>query len=236
MKKLIVGLIIVLFMTGCSATYKIKVKDNKIEEELTVLESSSKANTSVDESGRTFKDYALIYGQTDNINTIFYYQYGDEGCTSDCSYYDKKYTDNNLSVGFTLSHAFNFDEYQYSTLANELLPSFSSEYDGRYIKVSGGSTWNFINGYKSLDSITITLESDYKVISTNGSKNGNVYTWEITKDNYNKLKSLYFIIDTTEKVEKNKIRLIHIFLLVIVSAVIAIGYNLFKKRKQDDSI
>lgn len=236
-KRIIIGLLVIFLMTGCSAKYNLKIKDNKVEESLEVIETNSNYFDVQDDSGRSFKDYSKSYGETKKIYTNFYNQYSDNECNSDCEIYDKKYKNENNSIGFSLSHDFAFEDYKNSTLAIELLPGFYSNYDGQYLEIYGGTSWNFINGYENLEDITITIETDYKVVRTNGKRLGNTYSWTIHKGNVEGVNQLYFVIDTKEELKESKINIIfYIIIIVIIIFAIIIGYYLLKKNKEENRI
>lgn len=237
MKKILLSIILLLLMTGCTATYEIKISNGKISESLTVLESKDRSKEKVDEIGNTFEMYAKKYEVQNKIITSFYYLYSDQGCVENCSYYKNEYIDNEENIGYSLSNTFSFEEYKDSTLANELLPGFSSEYDGRYLKISGGNSWNFINGYNNLDKITINIETDYKVTSTNGKRVNNTYQWNVYRGNTEGLKEMYIVIDTKEPIKENKSSLFsYIIIVIVLIAVILIGIFLSNKNKQENSI
>lgn len=238
MKKILLSIILLLLMTGCTATYEIKVSNEKIYENLTVLESRGKSKEKVDELGNTFETYAKKYGTKNKIITSFYYLYSDQGCVENCSYYNNKYINNEENIGYLLSNTFSFEEYKDSAIANELLPGFSSEYDGRYLTISGGNSWNFINGYNNLDKITINIETNYKITSTNGKKiNNTTYQWNVYKGNTDGLKGVYIVIDTKEIIKEKKSSLISYIIIVIVLIVlIFVGIFLSNKNKQENSI
>lgn len=205
MKKNILILFLLFFVfTGCSANYKIEVFDGKIKEELLVIEPDRTMANKQDDMGMSFRDYALEYGALNDYFTSYYNMYGDdttvcqETTDNDCSVYDKEYIDDSSGIGFQLSSSFSFEEYADATIPNDLMPGFSSIYDGRYLTISGGSNWDFMKGYPDLEAINITIKSNYYVTSTNAKNKGNgTYEFQVTKDNYENLDSLYIIFDTS---------------------------------------
>ena len=133
MRKLFLILILLLGFTGCTANYTINVFDGTIEESLTILEEDQSLLYEKDDMDMSFKDYALEYGNKKDLYTNYYNMYtnGEVDCQStldnDCSVYESEYIDNN-SIGFKLFSSFSFDEYENSTIANELMPGFTSSF------------------------------------------------------------------------------------------------------------
>lgn len=237
MKRIIIGVLAILLMTGCSAEYNLKIVDDKVEETLEVIETNSNYFDIQDDSGRSFKDYSKKYGETKRIYTNYYNQYSDTECENECFVYDKKYINENNKVGFSLNHSFSLEDYKNSTIASELLPGFNSTYDGQYLEISGGTSWNFINGYENLEDITITIETNYKVVKTNGKRVGNTYSWKIHKGNVEGLNQLYLMVDTKEEIKEEKTSIIvYIVILILILISVIIGYNLLKKNKEYNSI
>ena len=236
-KKILFLTLFLLLLTGCQSEYKISIKDKKVKEEFVLFENDMNVSKEKDETGRNFEDYALFYGNEYDLFTSFYNLYADEGCAGSCDTYEKSYISSNDKIGFSLSHEFSFDEYGDSALANELFPGFEAFYDGRYLKIKGGNDWNFKNAYKNLDSIKITIETNYKVKTSNAKRVGNDYVWEVNKDDLDNLEELYILIDTKESVKNsNSSSFIYLILFLIALIVAFIIYVLVKKNKEQNTI
>ncbi len=244
MRKLFLILILLLGFTGCTANYTINVFDGTIEESLTILEEDQSLLYEKDDMNMSFKDYALEYGNKKDLYTNYYNMYtnGEVDCQStldnDCSVYESEYIDNN-SIGFKLFSSFSFDEYENSTIANELMPGFTSSFDGRYLTISGSSNWNPFKGYKNLERITININSNYYPVSSNARYKGNgEYEWIITNEN-NTLDSLYIIFDTTATkrlANKNSWLLAIIFAVILSLSILITLITFFIKRKNNNKI
>lgn len=237
MKKKILIILLAILMTGCTAEYKIKIEDGKVYETLTVIEDNKENLNTKDEAGRTFEDYAEMYGKTYDLTTSFYDLYSDESCQEGCSYYTKEYINEDGKIGFKLTHEYELDEYNDSTIANEYFPGFQVEVTEGIVKIIGGSSWNFINSFKNLDEIKITIESDNKIISSNGVKKNNEYTWKVRSGNTYGLNKLYMMLDTNLKEDENKNNNILFFIIFLILIIIAlVGYLMYKKRNEQNSI
>ena len=232
--KIVIAIFFLLLMTGCSANYSIKISDGKINESFEVIENDLTIASIKNEVGRSFKDYAKSYGSTYDTYNSFYNLYADEGCSNDCNYYEKKYIEESDKVGFNLSYIFDFKNYSDSSIANEFLPSFQSSYDGKYLSISGENTSAVINSYDNLSDITINIETDYKVVSTNGKRNGNNYSWKITRDNYQSLSELYIVIDTSiSTITKEKNTFLYFLILLAILLLFLVLYFIYKKKQNN---
>ncbi len=233
MKKrlLIISLFLTIFLTGCNVEYSLEIKDEKIKEKLSVVETDSELFDKKDDTDNSFYDYTKIYGEESNINTDYNGLYSQEKCDN-CSYYDKKVINDNGLLGFELSHEFTFDEYTFSSIANEMIPAFSSTYDGRYLRISGGPLNNYYENYDSLKEFEIKINTNYKVTSTNLEiEDYGKYKWV----GNNKDEKLFIVLDTSEIVEtpEDENRDILIFLFIMVGGlIIALICMTINKRKK----
>lgn len=170
MKKriFIISILFIFLLTGCKAKYSLEIKNDTIKETLIVNDdNNSKRINEKDESGKSFYDYSKLYGEKEKIDTDIESFYSGDKCIGSCSFYQKEFFDKNGTVGFKLTNEFSFKEYQYSTIANELIPAFSSSYDGKYLRINGGPNWNYFKDYKNLENIEIYIDTNYEVVSTN---------------------------------------------------------------------
>lgn len=237
MKKKLLIILLAIFMTGCTAEYKITIKDGKVNETLTVIEENKNNLNIKDEAGRTFEDYAKIYGKTYDLTTSFYDLYSDKSCEDGCSYYTKEYINEDGKIGFRLTHEFELDEYNDSAIANEHFPGFQVDINENIVTIVGGSSWNFINNFKNFDELKITIESDNKIVSSNGIKKNSEYTWKVHKGNTDGLNKLYMILDTNLKEEVNKNNSIWYFIIILILINVGlISYLMYKKRVEQNSI
>ena len=232
MKKrlLITSIYLAILLTGCNVDYSLDIKDNKIKETLTITETNSDLYEQKDGTETSFYDYSKMYGEDIDLNTDYNGLYSQEECNDNCSYYDKKFINESGLLGFELSHEFTFNEYTFSSIANEMIPAFSSSYDGRFLRISGGSSWNYLDNYETLEDINININTEYKVTSTNLEKvSEGQYKWTIKNTN----EKLYIVLDTDTIIEKEDNKDIIILLIVIVGGLIIalICMTIYNKKK-----
>lgn len=228
-KKILLIALFTIILTGCKATYKININDGKIKEELSVLETNKDLRDVKDDSGRSFVDYAKLYGDTLDIITSSNYLYSDTECVEDCSYYDRGYINDSDKVGFKLSHEYTFEEYKDSTIANEWLPGFYTNFDGRYLTIRGGGTWNYLKSYDSFEELEIQIDTDYRVVTSNAKASGTTYTWNIKKEDLNRTNNINIVIDTQGK--KDLGGLPDMIVILIILALVIAGLVLYMRQK-----
>ena len=230
--KFILIISILFLFTGCSVDYKLKITNGKIIENMSVLENNIElATINISDIGMSFNDISKKYGMEKNVYSSYYNYSADEGCVLECDIYEHEYINNSKNIGFVLSNEFDYNSYSDSTIAKEMLPSFEETFDGRYLTISGGSSWNFINGYENLDNIKISIETDFPVISSNGNNKGNVYNWNIYRGDTSGLEKLYIVIDTKSEVPK-KNKNLYLLLIIFIVLIMLVMFILWNKNKE----
>lgn len=180
--KVIFIFILMMFFTGCNAEYNLNISnDNIVESTNFYIEDDDLASTnspfsSLDEMADYYflQDYAIFY--SDAINNAFY---------------EKNKISDNGKYGINLTHTYSFKKFNDSYLLNYKyidknykvgkktitidINNFSSFY-----KHEVGDDFNNLN----FNNLTINIKTNLKVLENNAdSVNGNVYTWNINKDN-----------------------------------------------------
>lgn len=238
-KLFITSLLIVIVLTGCKANYSITIMDDEIDEKFSVIEENSDYLEIKDDAGLTFIDYAKFYGEEKDLDTNYDALYSDEECEVNCIYYEKTFVDEDGKVGFILENKFTFDDYKMSSIANDLIPGFQTTYDGRFLRIYGGSSWQFVNDYEYLDEIVIDIVTNYRVTGTNLQQIGKgKYRWTVKNEKKNNGKQLFISLDTKTKVditEKESDSNPLLVLLIAIGALVLliIGYTVYKRQKTD---
>ena len=231
---LIISLLLTIVLTGCNAKYSLTIENEKITEELSIIENNSNNLDIKDETGKSFYDYAKLYGEEQDINIDYNGYHSQNECTNNCVYYDKKYINEDGKVGFKLSHEFDFSEMTFSTIANELIPAFSVQYSGKVLKISGKSPKNYFNDYEVLNDIELNINTNYKVLSTKKKKKDDgKYIWEISKDDKSSKEELYITLDTQtvlDKVEKKNINPVILLIALGCFLIFIIGFIITTRR------
>jgi len=184
LKRYIIFFTVLLFVTGCHANYNLTI-DDSFKENLSVTESDSRNYNHV-LNGFTLPGYRDYY-----LTKEFPYHYNDPYMVEtnykfdNVSYYDAKDLSNNGQIGLSLSADFkDIDSFSNSNIVWKTCKNKNISLNNNVLKISV-SGFNYIGDYDILDSVTVNINSDYKVISSNADKvSGNKYSWIIDKDNY----------------------------------------------------
>lgn len=171
MKKIIILIVSLFLLSGCTATYKMTIDDG-VKDELNIYMSQTEYKKfDSDPNNYLIMQYANQPGgeDTDNgekIEGIDYYDFHKD----DLNYiatYTSRFDDNKIGDSALIKNIFR--DYTYRHPENEL-----------YIKTDKGFTFP----YDGLTSVKIILESPYKVMYSNATAtNGNQLIWNVTKSN-----------------------------------------------------
>lgn len=181
-KKLFLILITFLF-TGCNVIYDVQIKDKKTEESLTI----DSINVSIYNEELNRKRYSL-YSQSNSSNP--YEQTDDSYATYDIF----KVGDNGLKYLYKYN-----SNYSDSNIANSCYEYFSVDTDENKVSILTGNSFKCFELINELDSVTININSNYKVIQSNADKIvGKKHTWYITRENASN-KPIIFVYDKSKK-------------------------------------
>lgn len=192
MKKLKILLIIlsICFLTGCSASYNLNINDTSIKETVNLSMNNSEYN-------EFFKD---------NNNKYINMYYDDENNFAEdgsilplpkVTYYNFSKNDSSNTVSFT--GTFDYDSYNRSTIRT--MGFKTTKFLVTDNKLSFATSAGFTFPHDELTKLTINITSPYKVITSNADKtSGNTSTWTITKDNSS---SKYIFIEYEKETKNN---------------------------------
>lgn len=226
MKKIIMLLCCIFFITGCSAEYELVYENNSFKESLKII--SKRTENLINDINNSFNgsylvDYKIELGDMTEYEYISKYGKG----------YNKELIDENDIYGFKLGYSYEKDsEYVNSSIVHSLFRDFSIS--DNFVKANKIN--NVFNIYPKLDEITISFKTDNNVVETNADKiDNNVYYWNINRDNYAN-KNIY--INYTKKEELitedgyltgNIIKYVLMVLGIVVLISIPIIYEKVKK-------
>jgi len=161
MKKNILLITMLIFLTGCSVNYNLKFNKDTIEENITinVENDQEKQNTKYFEN-RDF--YAIIDAKTES-------QY-------------KKEKDKNSNYNF--SYEYSLKDFKNSRFTSCYDAYTLTDNDG-IISLNTSKKFKCLTyDYNNIDNLTINITTDYKVVETNADEvEGNTYKWNINKNN-----------------------------------------------------
>jgi len=227
MKKIILLIITIFILTGCSAEYELIYENNYFNEslKLTSYKNESFINyVNTNYNRNYFINYKLQLG--DMSETEYISKYG--------GVYNKKIINEENNYGIELGY--NYDkkeEYINSSIVYNL---FDNIYVNENI-IRATNIKNIFESYDSLKEIKIVFSTDKNVISTNcdEEKDGKYY-WYINNNNY-KQKDIKIDLDENENklltsdgyLNGKIIKYILMFILIIVLISIPIIYEKVRK-------
>lgn len=226
-KKYILLVSFMTLLTGCTATYNLKISDNTIVEKISLSEK------------KNLIDQEIADEQLENLFS---------NSTSNLKKYNVTKEENKENIIYNLSQTYflsDMDSVNNIRVIKECFDAYNIVYldDSQtsfILQTSKG--FHCLNyDYNEIDSVDINIEIDNEVINNNADKiNGNIYSWHIDKNNYaDKYISLEFKKGLKKETTKPKQK-IHFEYIIIASCIIigliiiillyALGLN--KKRNK----
>ena len=172
MKKRIISLLIIclLFITGCTCQYNLKIENDTFKEEIVITISDASEQNAIN------KEYKIP------IDKEVYNYPGDEGGNNynDAEIYDYKIGDNNV----TFSHDFSFNTYSTSSAISECYDTITATNYSDSIVISTSNKANCFDKYPTLTSLTIRIIVDKEVVNHNAdSVSDKTYIWNLNRNN-----------------------------------------------------
>lgn len=179
MKKVILLLFIVMFLTGCSAEVNIIINDTGINETVTIIDSNTEP----------YRNYVPAFFN-DVLSDV------DPDVKVDgVEYFNKTITQGVGGYNINYSYKYTFDQYKKARSVKTAFKSFNLRHnntDKQIIFSTDSSVISYFNSYSALNSIKVNIIPTYAVIESNADYvNNNVYTWTF---NRNEKKHIYLVL------------------------------------------
>lgn len=220
MKNKSLFIIILILITGCSVEYNLNIDSSFSEHTVYIPESSEEMIDGTQyRLPALFSESRLTYDNS-NLKEIKYYNI-------------KTLKDNKFSFNFV------YDDNQLndSNIANSCYQFFSVDAKENEVSILTGNKFYCFDVYEELDSVTININSNYKVIQSNADKIvGKKHTWYITRENASN-KPIIFVYDKSKKnMTIMQYLMDNVPLVVVVSTTLMLGGITFliintKKKK-----
>lgn len=177
MKKIIILILFIFFLSGCKAEYSLVYEDNILKESLNVvLEKNSEFSNEFSDSINQYYGMPLLVNYKLQAGDL------DENECDNCVFYNKKLIDENNIYGIN----FNYDYLKKNDIVDSsiIYVLFDKVYINDYY-FKADETKNIFDYYNYLDNITISFSTDKNISETNCDefKDGK-YFWYINKYNY----------------------------------------------------
>lgn len=184
MKKILILLISAILLTGCNATYDINVKSDKIEDTITIMTDSS----NVSRANKTTTDlFNQKIGEWENGH----------------DFYKREIVTTEEKTGYQYKYSFTYDEYDAMSQIRKCYENFNIDTTNG-LKLSTSEEFLCKNYYPQVNSITISITSDYEIKNSNAdSVRNNTHIWKINSKNY-KNKPINIEINKHKTYEEDK--------------------------------
>ena len=182
MKKIMILILLLLVVTGCSAEYNLSIEENIIKETLTLSTEEYDTLLKSDLYSQYQDEYPI------NINDEFLY-YEPTKRLEGVKYYDKSLEETTYGYIAKYEGSFTFNNYSNSRILNTAFKNKNIGYNRQekfyYIYIQDLKIFDYDN---SLTSIKVKIDlNDYEIIETNASSSvNNKLEWNFFKNDNNK--------------------------------------------------
>lgn len=179
MKKIILCVLVLFFLSGCSVNYEINITKEYISENITLKAENEKDNQILSNYLEPIPAFLNSPVSSENYEKL-----------PGIEYYDlTKSQDENGDYLLNLKYNFKLKDYKESYIVNNSISNFYYILEDGTISIS---TSLFIKAFEynneiSVLNLIINISDDYEIIDTNAqNRNGNSLTWHITYDDHKK--------------------------------------------------
>lgn len=219
MKKIIL-LMIILFVSGCSAEYHLEISNDSFKEKIKII---------IDKSEIPTETYPEDVELDDQITPLIEKGYP-VFFSNDKIYYKKDVIETTDYVNLDMYYNYNAKEFKNSNSLNLCFEDFEFYDDNNsyYIHAMG----NFYCLYS--ESLNINIKTNNKVLNNNAdSVNGNIYTWNINNDN---VENVDIKFEVSKGIPYRQIFTYSLVVILIGSVVGSLLYFIIKKNKENNKI
>ena len=212
--KVLIIFLLIIIVSGCSANYNIKISDGKVEENLTLIETDKSKLEKTDDSGLTLKEIMDSLLEEDEYVKS----------TSTTELIDEK-----DRYGIKYNNSYELNDIVSNTLISQCYNNPIVKIENNVLTIDSGTDFTCFDNYEEFESMEVTIDTDYEVLSNNASKTkGNKYTWKIERLNDTRI-----MMDISLEESNNSI----ILLIIIILFITVVGFVLYNnfKRKQEIS-
>lgn len=200
MKKVILLIVLVLTLCGCSAKYEITLKNNKITEKFVIVESD-----------KSIFDKQLDTGWT--IRESFESLLNDDDYASENYEIKSLINDEQLGIEYVSKET---ESILSSSIVQQCYKNPSVIEEGNIVTINTGTEFQCYELYENLENIEVILKTDYKVISSNAdSINNDTYIWNISEGGNKQIEIAYEVSDNSSKYVYYVIGALSLILIVV---------------------
>ncbi len=169
MKKIIMLVLLVLLLTGCSAEVNVIINDTGINETVTIIDNNTSS----------------YYNNVPAFYKDIFSELEPDVKNSGVEYYNRNVTQGSGSYKINYSYKYSFDNYKDARTVKTAFKSFNLRKDvseNQIIISTDSSQLGLFNTYKNLTNVKVNITPTYQVVKSNADYvNGNIYTWNFNK-------------------------------------------------------
>ena len=174
--KKIITIVLLISLCGCTATYEIEIKDNKIYEHGNAIKLKSELDNNLNNSMTLEEEIDFTLSSMHDKNN------GQEEIKTRSFILEKINTNN--EIGLKYENNYEIEKFINSPILKQCYDSVTVDNNEYNIKVSTSNKFNCFDYYKHLKKVTVILTTNYKVVSSNHNKKiDNKYYWYIDRNN-----------------------------------------------------
>lgn len=199
MKKFILFVICLVFLSGCDVDYNLVITENGISENTKVFTDT---NSYEEYDGRSLSSFFDLYSE--HYEPIYFndenYDYYLGGYQPNVRYYSlNNYVKDNYK-GIELQNVFSFSDFYRSDMVKQCFDELNIQNSYEIYLIRTSNKCKLFSSYSLLNQIKITITTNLEIIYNNAdSVNGNTYTWIINKDNYTNKSVRLSLVNSTKK-------------------------------------
>jgi len=177
MKKIVLLLIMIFMLTGCSVEYNLIISEDSITEDIYLKsENENESNIIYNylKPVEAFIDSPMNSESNEKLDGVEYYVM------------NKNINSLNL-YELNLNYKFNYDDFINSNIVNQSVSLFEIDKSYGVYYLDTGASLNIFDLYPELNTlkVSISLNELYEIVDTNADKIiDNVYIWNVTRNNY----------------------------------------------------
>lgn len=237
-KKILFLLFFLLMVTGCSSSYDIEIYNNQVKEKMEFVSTSSYTWDNEVKYGFSYRELLLAsykYPYPAFSSTVV-----DEDDTiklDNVEYYKNTLIDTSDKLGLMLEYnKFTLDNFNDSSIVKKCYQYFNIIEEDDNVIISTSTTNKCFDEYPLLDTITVNLKTNHKVVNSNASfSKGYHYTWNLSRENKDDaaisitIKKDEFVFNyENEFVKKVIYFIVFVGIILIVSTI---TYSYFKNKR-----
>jgi|GEM_PF-2926454 len=223
MKKIMLLAITLLFVSGCNAEYNLKIEGNVLSEELII---NANDQYSSEEIMNNTEEYVSSIKDSNN-------------------YYKKDIKQNGDFYTMTLASTFERGTIRNSNIVNSCFDNFIVTNTSTMLRFLTSHYNTCFDKYPMLENLTINISTVNEVTRHNAdSVIEGVYTWNITKKNYNE-KTIQLVMgnnlapldnNSSTKLEKKDNTVLYIAICATLLIAGGLGFVVFQKKKKKQPV